>query len=57
VRQWQIEIEGYLRTGQSNGRAEALNSSAALLRHSARGDQDPHNCAARIMALATPLHH
>lgn len=57
LRHWQLELEGYLRTGLSNSRTEAMNSHAALLRHSARGYHNPHNFAARIMALASPLHH
>ena len=57
LRQWQLEIEGYLLTGLSNGRAEAQNSNVALLRHLARGYHNQHNFAARIMSLASPLHH
>jgi transposase len=57
MRQWQIELEGYLRTGLSNGRAEALNSNVALLRHLARHYTNQYNFAARIMSLNPAAHH
>lgn len=56
VDEWQMEIEGYLETGCSNGVAEAINRKIALLRRKACGYTNPANFIRRIYRLNLPLH-
>ena len=56
VDEWQMEIEGYLETGCSNGVAEAINRKIALLRRKACGYTNPANFIRRIFCLNPSLH-